>query len=391
MNQRIDGAAGCCHAGQFSDFNVAHSTAPVNDPGAIDALAKPVQAAPTVPATGATPAETTATDGGDNASLMKKMSEIFDKIMHASSLSEILGLLKEFISAIGSTGGTSTADSGASGSSDPVSKAAVPVTPQASTTGTPVQTDDPELNAIGSKKAVQTPAAGAAAAPAAASDGAAVNQGDINIQGGGKKTMIVINNSDREQNFACFSNPTPGMSSSFGMPDGFVTLKPGESANLKVPDQWSGYVQQMNNYTKADYDANKVPEANNFKASRAEPTFNKDGSLYFNSSIIDGYNASLKMSANGQSAGSNESVLDKIAKTNPGLIETVGGQKVVRGTQFFTDKTDMEARDALDKAINHNANPSDLNGNKTVYVVPNDDKAVRGTQGDTLTLEFGKP
>lgn len=420
MNQRIDGAASCCHSGQFSDFKVEHAKAQVDDPGAIDGVTKPVQAAATTtPSTSTAASTATATDSAatdssatdSDSSLMGKLTELLDEIMHVSSLAEMLDVFKKMLSLLSSSGagtdGTDPAastDSASTDGSNTVGPSAVPVpvaVNQPAAAGTAGQASDTDFNAIGSKKSVQAPATAApatdpaaatTAAPtqqASATNGATATQGDININGGGKNTISVKNTSDREQNYAVFTNPTAGMSSSFGKPDGFVTLKPGESVNLKLPEQSSGYLQQMNNYTKADYDANKAPEANNFKASRAEYTFNKDGSLYFNSSIIDGYNASLKMSANGQTAGSNESVLDKIAKTNPGLIETVGDQKVVRGTQFFTDQTDTESRDALDKYVNHNDNPGDLNGNTTAYVVPNDDKAVRGTQGNALQVEFG--
>ena len=212
---------------------------------------------------------------------------------------------------------------------------------------------------------------------------------DIAVNGGGINTISVKNTSSRDQTYALFTNPTPGMSSSFGRPDGFVTLKAGESANFKLPAQSSGYVQQVNNYTQADYDANKAPSSDNFKATRAEYTFNADGSLYFNDSNIDGYNASVKMTANDQVAGSSDSILASIASQHPSLIETIGGQQVIRGAQFFSDAIDTEARDALDLSINHNANGGDLNGNTTTYVLPNDDKAVRGTKSNSLTLEFG--
>ena len=230
----------------------------------------------------------------------------------------------------------------------------------------------------------ETPPANGTPAPSATH-----SIGDIDVDGGGKNTITVKNTSDKEQNYALFTNPGPGQVASFGKPNGFVTLKPGESANFKVPDQHSGYIQQMNNYTEADYKAGKAPDANNFKASRAEYTFNKDGTLYFNDSNIDGYNSALKMNSNGQTAGSGESILSKVEQSNPGLISQVGGQKVVEGPQFFTDKTNIEARDALDKYLNHNDNPGDLNGNTTTYVLPNDDKAVRGTQSNALELEFG--
>lgn len=212
---------------------------------------------------------------------------------------------------------------------------------------------------------------------------------DISVNGGGVNTITVRNTSNREQNYAVFTNPTPGMSSSFGRPDGFVTLKPGESANFKLPAQSSGYVQQVNNYTQADYDANKAPSSDNFKASRAEYTFNADGSLYFNDSNIDGYNSAVKMTANDQVAGSSDSILSSISSAHPGLIENIGGQQVIRGAQFFSDAIDTEARDALDLAINHNANGGDLNGNTTTYVLPNDDKAVRGAKSNQLTIDFG--
>ena len=225
--------------------------------------------------------------------------------------------------------------------------------------------------------------------PPAASTSSSAGR-DISVNGGGNNTITVKNTSSREQTYALFTNPTPGMSSSFGRPDGFVTLKPGESANFKLPAQSSGYVQQVNNYTQADYDANKAPSSDNFKATRAEYTFNADGSLYFNDSNIDGYNASVKMTANDQVGGSSDSIMATIASKHPGLIETIGGQQVIRGAQFFSDAIDTEARDALDLAINHNANGGDLNGNTTTYVLPNDDKAVRGTKGNALTLEFGK-
>jgi hypothetical protein len=220
--------------------------------------------------------------------------------------------------------------------------------------------------------------------------GGASNAGqDIAVNGGGDKTVSITNNSSREQNYALFTNPTAGMSSSFGRPDGFVTLKPGESANFKLPDQHSGYVQQMNDYTRADYDAGKQPTAENFKASRAEYTFNADGTAYFNASNIDGYNASLKMEANGQVAGTDKEILAQFEKDHPNLIETVGGQKIIKGPQFFSDAIDQEAVRALDLALNNNADPYNLDGNTTTYVLPDDNKAVRGTTGGDLALYFG--
>lgn len=251
----------------------------------------------------------------------------------------------------------------------------------------PASTPSQTPPATGTPPTTDTPAT--TATPSDSKTSSAGSIGDINVDGGGKNTITIKNNSDKEQNYALFSNPGPGQVSSFGVPNGFVTLKPGESVNLKVPDQHSGYVQQMNNYSEADYKAGKAPDANNFKATRAEYTFNSDGSLYFNDSNIDGYNASLKMSSEGQVAGSSESILAKVKQSNPGLISNVGGQEVIEGAQFFSSNTNIEARNAIDENINHNSNPDDLNGNTTTYAMPNDDKAVRGTKSNSLLLEFG--
>jgi hypothetical protein len=300
-------------------------------------------------------------------------------------LGMIMSLLKKLLGSDGKDDGSTSSDDGDIQDPPPAYSDDGSPPPYTPTSPPPAYTATPQGGPDDGSGRVD----GVQKAPVTSSSTATQSIGDINVDGGGKNTITVTNTSDKEQNYALFTNPGPGQTSSFGVPNGFVTLKPGESANFKLPEQSSGYVQQMNNYTQADYDAGKAPTSDNFKASRAEYTFNSDGSLYFNDSNIDGYNSALKMKSNGQVAGSSESVLSKIEQSNPNLISVVGGQKVVEGSQFFTDQTNIEARDALDKTINHNDNPGDLNGNTTTYVMPNDDKAVRGTKSNSLTLEFG--
>jgi hypothetical protein len=314
-----------------------------------------------------------------------------DGMQPQSGGSGLMAMLAQLLNQFGNNNGAGGQDSENSGGGrQGGNNAPPPYTPSAApppTTPAAPPPSTPSANAPGPGNVPSTqgpPPANGTPAPSTTH-----SIGDINVDGGGKNTITVKNTSDKEQNYALFTNPGPGQVASFGKPNGFVTLKPGESANFKVPDQHSGYVQQMNNYSEADYKAGKAPDANNFKASRAEYTFNKDGTLYFNDSNIDGYNSALKMNANGQTAGSGESILSKVEQSNPGLVSQVGNQKVVEGSQFFTDQTNIEARDALDKYLNHNNNPGDLNGNTTTYVLPNDDKAVRGTQSNALELEFG--
>ncbi|MEC5215755.1 hypothetical protein RCH09_000689 [Actimicrobium sp. GrIS 1.19] len=217
---------------------------------------------------------------------------------------------------------------------------------------------------------------------------------DINVDGGGPNTIHITNTSDQVQNYGLFTNPTAGMSSSWGVPNGFMTLQPGESANFKVGSQ-AGYVQQLNDYTQADYDSKTAVSSknnDNFKASRAEynfTNFNGTDGVWFNDSNIDGYNAALSMRAGDQVAGSSASILNDVASSNPNLIETVGGQKIIKGAQFFSDAINTEAVDVLDARINNNPNEGDTSKNTTTYVLPDDNAAVRWSASRTLELEFG--
>lgn len=228
------------------------------------------------------------------------------------------------------------------------------------------------------------------------SSGASSAGQEIPVDGGGPNTITVRNNSNREQNYALFVNPAEGQITSFDVPHGFVTLKPGESASFKLPVSpapglhTSGYVQQMNNYTQTDYQAKKKPDPENFKATRAEYTFDHDGTLWFNTSHILGYNAALTMNGNGQVAGSSETILSTVEKDHPNLVQNVGGQKVIVGPQGFTSGTNMESAQVLNELLNHSNNPGDIQNHTTTYVLPPDDSAMRGGKGPgILTLDFG--
>lgn len=219
---------------------------------------------------------------------------------------------------------------------------------------------------------------------ASGSNGASDAGKSIPVSGGGENTINLTNSGSQPQSYALFVNPGPGMTASFDRPDGFVTLQPGESANFKLPAGYGGYVQQMNNYTQQDYDNHVKPEADNFKATRAEYKFDADGQLWFNNSNIDGYNASLKMSSDGNSAsvGGNGSVLDKIAAEHPELVKTVGGQKVIEGPQFFSDAINGTSVEEFNKFFNQG-------GATNTYVLPDDNLAMRHANSNTLDLEFG--
>lgn len=230
----------------------------------------------------------------------------------------------------------------------------------------------------------------------AQSSGASNAGQEIPVNGGGPNTITVRNNSNREQNYALFVNPSEGQTSSFDVPHGFVTLKPGESASFKLPVSaapglhTSGYVQQMNNYSQADYQARKKPDPENFKATRAEYTFDHDGTLWFNTSHILGYNAALTMNGNGQVAGSSDTILSAVEKSHPNLVKNVGGQKVIVGPQGFTAGTNMESARVLNEMLNHSSNPGDIKNHTTTYVLPPDDSAMRGGKGPgVLILDFG--
>jgi hypothetical protein len=218
---------------------------------------------------------------------------------------------------------------------------------------------------------------------------------DILVGGGGNNTIKVTNTSNRAQNYGLFTNPTAGMRSGWGVPNGFMGLQPGESANFKLGDQ-AGYVQQLNDYTQTDYD-NRVAVSyknnDNFKASRAEYNFTNFAGVghgvWFNDSNIDGYNSALKMNVGTQEAGSATSILGTVRGTAPGLIKNVGGQDIVEGPQFFSNDTNYDSVRTLDKLINGSDDPNDIAHHKATYVMPNDDAAVRWATDDTLTLAFG--
>ncbi len=190
--------------------------------------------------------------------------------------------------------------------------------------------------------------------------------GKAAIDGGGPNTINLINTTDKPMEVAFFRNFAPYEPNHI-YADGIFTLQPGEKLDVSMPDEWQGRVQKWNGTTQ------------NF-ANWAEINFESATDLiWFNESDIPGRNSAMRItSGDGQVGGSLESILDKAPKDL--LVQDSSGEWVLRAPEWFTGDFSQGSVDFLNEHL----------GTQNAYVLPPDHDAVRRSQSDTLSIEFGK-
>lgn len=150
-------------------------------------------------------------------------------------------------------------------------------------------------------------------------------------------------------------------------PEATFTIRPHESLQVSMPDDWQGRVQKWSGSTR---------DPSNWAEINFEGSTDK---IWFNESDIPGRNSSIKISApDGPVAGSDRSVL---GGAPPGIVTSdSSGEKVIKSPQWFDGKTNHASVTYLEKAL----------GTQNAYVLPDDNEAVRMSKANSLTIDFGE-
>lgn len=187
------------------------------------------------------------------------------------------------------------------------------------------------------------------------------------VDGGGPRSLDLVNATDKALPVAFFRNLAPGEHPSFNGPEAQFKIPPHSSLNVSMPEDWQGRVQKWSGNTQ---DPSNWAEINFEKSSHK---------VWFDESEILGRNSSMTIeAADGASGGSAKSILDK---ADPDLKAVdAAGNEVIKPPQWFDGKTNQQAVDFLDKEL----------GNKNVYVLPDDNNAVRTSNADSLKITFGE-
>lgn len=264
---------------------------------------------------------------------------------------------------------------GAGGSGQPSPTAGGGIPPAGGLAGAapaPAAAQPPSPPPTPAAPAIEAPApAAAAAAPAPAAAPAAPAaespSGTAAVNGGGPNSLNLRNNTDQPMQVAFFRNLAPGEHPSFNGPEATFTLKPHESLKVAMPEDWQGRVQKWIGSTQDN-------------ANWAEINFEKSTKkIWFDESDIPGRNSSIKITApDGPVAGSDRSLLGQA----PADIVTTdsSGQKVIKAPQWFTGETNQASVDFLDRTL----------GTSNAYVLPDDNNAVRVSEANSLTVDFGE-
>lgn len=281
-------------------------------------------------------------------------------------------------SAPGATGGGATS----SPASDfaPVSRATQ--TPAAQSAGAPSSAAPASSAGDATAAAAATPASPAteSAEPNTTSNGtdhtdspsgagnasAAGSTDKVAVDGGGPNSITLNNTTDKPMQIAFFKNQAAGTHPNFDGAEQIVTVPPGGSVDVSMPQDWQGRAQKWDGSTQ-DY------------ANWAEINFEgSTGKIWFDESDIPGRNASIKMSTDdGQVAGTDKSVLGDAPSSI--VKKDSAGNDTIAAPQWFTGETNQQSVDFLDNAV----------GTSTAYVLPDDNNAVRVSNSKHMTIDFG--
>lgn len=195
------------------------------------------------------------------------------------------------------------------------------------------------------------------------------------VNGGGPNELVLKNTDPKnEMTIALFENTGPGMNPNIDDPNHKYILKPGETIKLSMPASWQGRAQKLSGNA-------------NDPASWAEINYEpgKDGGsrkIWYDLSLIRGYNSAVTMKPTnsnngGDVAGTEKSIID--GAPADAVTTDAGGNKVIKDTEDYDGSIHQAAVDYFNAAV----------GNTIAYVRFNDDKAVRTTQDNSLTVTFG--
>ena len=264
-------------------------------------------------------------------------------------------------SALSAAAGQPPADAGPQPASAPQLPTPSPASPNATPAAAPPAAA-PAGNA--SPAAHDGPPGGKAASTGPDAAGAASKSASVN--GGGSKSLELVNSTDKAMPVAFFRNLAPGEHPSFNGPEAQFKLPPHSSLKVSMPDDWQGRVQKWSGNTQ---------DPSNWAEINFEKSTHK---IWYDESDILGRNSSMTIEApDGALGGSAKSLLGKA----PNDLKTLdaAGNEVIKPPQWFDGKTNQQAVDFLDREL----------GTENAYMLPNDHKAVRTSEADSLKITFG--
>jgi len=194
------------------------------------------------------------------------------------------------------------------------------------------------------------------------------------VNGGGPNELVIKNTDSKPMTIALFENTGPGMNPNIDDPNHKYTVQPGQTLKLSMPASWQGRAQKL---------SGKANDPASWAEINYEPGQNgAPAKIWYDLSLIRGYNSAVTMrptdsTDNSEVAGTEKSIIDGAP---PDAITTdAGGNKVIKDTEGYDGSVQQAAVDYFNSAV----------GNTIAYVRHDDDKAVRTTQSNSLTVTFG--
>jgi hypothetical protein len=193
----------------------------------------------------------------------------------------------------------------------------------------------------------------------------------LSLFGGGKNQAVLSNKSDKPMQVAVMKNPTSD--NPVQKPE-MVNLAPGQTVNVALPSNWSGRIYKQT--------------GDGTKATLNELTFDgAGGQLFYNSSVIDGYNGPVTMTPTNAKASGN------------GRPVTVGSPKDITGqapeSMKIKNPDGSISLDGVHPVGDNAGNEANKNfyinalGRGTSYTYPKDDEAsTRIVTDNSLNIDF---
>lgn len=190
----------------------------------------------------------------------------------------------------------------------------------------------------------------------------------VAINGGGPNTSILSNKTDKPMTISVLTNDAKKPQ--------LVTLQPGETVNLSMPSGWAGRINKSNND-----DANP-------QATLGEIKFDgSGGQMFYDASVIDGYNGGMTMKpTNAKTTGNNSPLIagsskDITADAPESMKKTTSnGEIILDGVAPVGDYATKKAnQEYYLKSL----------GEGTAYTYPKDDVASTRTAVDnSINIDF---
>jgi hypothetical protein len=199
--------------------------------------------------------------------------------------------------------------------------------------------------------------------------------GTASVDGGGPNETVLKNSTGKPMKVAFFKNLGPGLQPNLGgKPDAEFEIPAGQSLKVSMPESWQGRVQKWSGKTSDPASWAEI----NYEPKSTNGDKNK---IWFNVSLIQGYNSAMTITPThgGASAGSNKSIIGNAPQGITAM--DASGNPVILQSQPYTQggSTNAGVTDYLYSQY----------GNSASYVLPDDHGAVRTSEDNSLTIDFG--